>query len=197
MVPSLNATSSKPFALVQPHHTSTTVLHCQEDAFTVVILVRLIPHLSHTNFICLDLIWLKHAPDIRLTSFCVLCQSFILLQIFFLLVLHTVWAATKNSDFRLPWSQIWCSRSCKLSLHSSRFPPFLVFMMSYNNIIFYWTDVRVLSMCLSARKGRISRTSWNISGVQSSTSSRLICQRIRNENNIGVKSLFYLNTARS
>lgn len=123
MVPSVNATSSTPFALVQPHHTSTTVLHCQEDAFAVVILVRLLPHPSHTNFICLDLIWLKHAPDVRLTSFCVLCQSFILLQIFFLLVLHTVWAATKNSDFRLPWSQIWCSRSCKLSLHSVKISP--------------------------------------------------------------------------
>lgn len=56
MVPSLNVISPTPFALMQPYHTPTSVLHCQDYAFTAVVLARftpdmLDPHLSRNKFI--------------------------------------------------------------------------------------------------------------------------------------------------
>ena len=56
MVPSVNVISPTPFALMQPYHTPTSVLHCQDYAFTAVVLARftpdmLDPHLSRNKFI--------------------------------------------------------------------------------------------------------------------------------------------------
>ena len=45
MVPSVNVISPTPLALVQPLITLISVLHCQDYAFTVAVLVRFTPNM--------------------------------------------------------------------------------------------------------------------------------------------------------